>query len=211
MIVDGLYEAYPNDILIHGLVELLESHGLSVDVVKGRDAGPDVFASLTRYPLVVLRVHGGYMAGEEGVVGGLFTGVPWGTRFLDMAREGLAAEGVPVYPPPRGPRVFLALLPRFFEERLVGHFVEGSVVVAGGCYTALDPGLVEALCRRGLGAYIGFEGEVRLDVLDTLLPLIVERVLEAQNLEDLRGLVELHPGLRVYTCGADNNDSTQGS
>ena len=174
LIVDGLAEAYPNPRLLEELRELLSAKGYQVEVVTGRDAGLNVFSGLTGYQVVVMRLHGGYMEAGGRRVAGLFTGVPWSTRFLSLAEEGLAAEGIPVYPPPRGPRVFLALLPRFFEERLEGRFPERSVIVAGGCYTGLDPGLVEALCRHGLSVYIGFAGRVRLDTLDRVLPRLAE-------------------------------------
>lgn len=211
LVLDGLAEAYPNPRLLEELRELLSAKGYQVEVAAGRDVGPGVFSGLTRYQVVVMRLHGGYMEAGGRRVAGLFTGVPWSPRFLGLAEEGLAAEGIPVYPPPRGPRVFLALLPRFFEERLEGRFPERSVIVAGGCYTGLDPGLIEAFCRHGLGAYIGFSGKVRLDALDRVLPRLAEAAagyargdygveklralaLRAAEEEGLRGV------LRVVAC-----------
>ena len=202
LIVDGLYESYPNDTLIDVLKGILESHGFTVHVVKGRSAGPELFKSITKYSVIVLRVHGGYMVSGSGrIIGGLFTGAPWSTKYLSWAREGLVAEGVPVYPPLRGPKVFVALLPKFFETYLSGRFPPGAVMIAGGCYTALDKHLVSAMCGRGLWAYIGFSNTIKLSDLDALLPRILDLSLSMREGGQLGKISSLYPGLKVYICG----------
>jgi hypothetical protein len=197
-IIDGLYEAYPNTTLIEVLEKLLEDYGYVVEVYLGRNATLEVFRKITSFSIVVMRVHGGYMETAEGYVVGLYTGSPWSTRYVGLAAKGYVAEGVPFVPPPRGPKVFVAVLPKFFRELVDGGFREGSILIAAGCYTGLDPNLVSALCSKGLAVYIGFRDNVDLYVIDALLPDIVEAVLDSK-LEELK-VLESRYGLVAYRC-----------
>ena len=172
LIADALHDMFPNNTLLHLLTTTLSRAGYVVDVRLGSSVTPDLFRNLTRYSLVILRLHGGYGVRRSGErVGGLFTGVVWSYRFYRLALEGYVAKGVPFY---AQERAYVALLPKFLRERVRGSFPPNSTVVAFGCYTALDPKVAEALFSHGLRYYIGWRGRVSVEHMDRVLSLLVE-------------------------------------
>jgi len=179
LVADALHDMFPNNSLLHLLVSTLSSAGYVVEVRLGSNVTPDLFRNLTQYSLVILRLHGGYGVRRGGErVGGLFTGVKWNYRFYRLALEGYVAKGIPFY---AREKAYVALLPRFFKERLRGSFHPNSTVVALGCYTALDPGVAKAMFSHGLRYFIGFRREVSVEYIDRAAIALAHLLVEGVN------------------------------
>jgi len=204
-IIDGLSEAYPNDYLLRSLESMLKKAGCIVDVYRGPNASLDVFKRLTDYTIVVMRIHGGFMG--KGQVAGIFTGVPWSRKYVTLARKGYVAEGIPFYPPPRGPKVFVALLPKFFAREMKGRFPSRAIVIAGGCFTAKTTAIAESLCSKGLWLYIGFPKKIMLNRLDKVLPKLLSAAIDARKEGDISVIEKLgeQVGAKVINCAKNSH------
>ncbi len=178
LIADGLYDLFPNKTLINYLRSELVSSGCDVTVYLGSNVTMKVFKELTRYDIIVLRLHGGYGYEHGSLVTGLFTGVRWSYRYYPLAKEGYVAKGVPFY---ARERAYVALLPKFFREKLVGRFPKDSVLIAFGCFTAMNKRLVDAFLDHGLHCYIGWNGTVTINYLDKVLPTLISKITELKD------------------------------
>lgn len=178
LIADGLYDLFPNRTLINYLRSILVNKGCEVTIYLGSNVTIDVFKRLTNYNVIILRLHGGYGYEHGSVVTGLFTGVKWTYRYYPLAKEGYVAKGVPFY---ARERAYVALLPKFFEEKLVGRFSSDSILIAFGCFTAMNKKLIGAFLDHGLHCYIGWNGTVTIDYLDRVLPTLINKIIELKD------------------------------
>jgi len=179
LIADGLAEDYPNETLIKQLRVLLEKAGYSVDVATGREVNLRLYERLTQYDVVILRVHGGmaveHTARGEVYLGGIFTGVPWSDNYTKLGVERYVAKARPILAPDK---LYVAVLPRFWQEKLQGSFPNGSVMVVSSCWATADPKVIAALFDHGLSMYIGWNHKVTLRHADRALLELVKAVTE---------------------------------
>ncbi len=177
LIADGLSEDYPNQTLISDLKRLLEEAGYKVVVKEGRQVNLKLYEHLTRYNLVILRVHGGVAVEHTPYgnlyFGGIFTGVPWSNNYTKLGEERYVAKAKPLLAPHK---LYVAVLPRFWEEKLQGRFPPGSVMIVSSCWATVDPKVIAALFDHGLGMYIGWNRKVTLKHADKALLMLVEDV-----------------------------------
>ncbi len=178
LLIDALSTEFPNPDLDEFIVKTLEDAGYSVDFYNGSHASLEVFSKLAEYQVIIIRSHGAldYVklpSGEEVELQGIVTGLPWNDSYKDLARKMLVAGARPFYNPDK---LYLALLPGFFEKEMGERFCPGSVVIVASCFSLSSPDLSLALARKGLSTYIGWTGPVYLDELDESLKMLVELV-----------------------------------
>ncbi len=178
LIADGLYDLFPNKTLVNYIKDLLVHRGCEVTMYLDDNVTMNVFKELTNYDIIVLRLHGGYGFEHGSLVTGLFTGVRWTYKYFPLAKEGYVAKGVPFY---AKERAYVALLPKFFEEKLMGRFPKDSILIAFGCFTAMNKKLIDAFLDHGLHCYIGWNGTVTINYLDKVLPILINKIIELKN------------------------------
>jgi len=196
LIADGLSEDYPNPALIKELRALLEKAGYHVYVAEGRQVNLELYQHLTRYKLVILRVHGGVAVEHTNrgntYLGGIFTGVPWSNNYTKLGIERYVAKARPILAPHR---LYVAVLPRFWLEKLQGRFPPGSVMIVSSCWATADPKVIEALFLHNLSMYIGWNHKVTLQHADRALLELVKAVTEKHmNWEQAVYYVNQHLG-----------------
>jgi len=177
LIADSLMSDFPNPELIDYLINVLVSSGYDVDVVYGSDVSLTLYSRLTDYSLIILRVHGGkaiYRTPDGTIhkINGLFTGVLWSDEYYELKKEWIATRAFPY----NSTKAYLAVLPRFFDVRLKGRFKPNSVVIVASCYSLFTRDKADALGRRGLSIFIGWEGLVTLEHMDEALKLLMDKV-----------------------------------
>jgi hypothetical protein len=197
LVADGLSTDFPNPKLDNFIINTLRKAGYEVDYFNGTNVDLQLFSKLSNYDIIILRVHGGKAVYENGgrkdVIVGLFTGVPWSDEYKGLMRKWLVTRATPYALPEKE---YLAVLPKFFEERLEKDFCKGSVMVVGSCYTLLAPDLVLALGKRGLTRFIGWTGAASVEEVDKMLYMIVDLVFNkgytwSQAVNEVRRTLEL--------------------
>ena len=176
LVADSLSIDYPNPELVSYIVNVLREHGYQVDLVTGTNVTMDLYARLTNYDLVILRVHGGkaeYIGPDGRVhkINGLFTGMPWNPTYKVFKREWIATRAHPF----NSTKTYLAVLPRFFDTVMKGRFRPGSVVIVASCYSLYTRDIADALARKGVSIFIGWPGPVTLHHMDEALRLLIEK------------------------------------
>ena len=179
LVADSLMLDFPNPELINYLVSTLRGAGYDVDVVYGSDVNLTLYSRLTDYSLIILRIHGGKAVyrtpdGTIHKLNGLFTGVPWSDEYYELKVKWIATRAFPY----NSTKAFLAVLPRFFDVRLKGMFKPNSVLVVASCYSLFTRDIADALGRRGLSIFIGWEGAVTLKHMDEALKLLIDKVIK---------------------------------
>lgn len=177
LVADSLMEDYPNPELIDHIVRVLKKAGYDVDVVTCTDVNLTLYSRLTDYSVIILRIHGGkavYKAPDGTIhkLNGLFTGVPWSDKYYELKVEWLATRAFPY----NSTKAYLAVLPKFFDEKLRGKFSSDSVMIVASCYALFTREIADALARKGLKVFIGWEGPVTLSHMDLVLKKLVDKV-----------------------------------
>ncbi|MET1102370.1 MAG: hypothetical protein ABWW69_07860 [Pyrodictiaceae archaeon] len=178
LIADSLSEDYPNQALINRIARILEEAGYKVDIYVNESVDLDLYARLTNYNLIILRVHGGKAVyrGPDGKlhkINGLFTGLPWRQEYMELKREWLATRAYPY----NMNKTYLAVLPRFFQQKLHGTFKPGTVMIVASCYSLYTTQIADVLAEKGLSAFIGWRGPVTLQHMDEALEKLVEKAI----------------------------------
>ncbi len=183
LIADSLSIDYPNPELINYIADLFRSKGYEVDIYLGEEVDLSLYANLTSYEIIILRIHGGKAEyrdreGNLRAINGLFTGLKWSDEYNELKRNWIATRAFPF----NSTEAYLAVLPKFFEERLNGMFVEGSVMIVASCFSLYTLDIAQTLINRGLSKFIGWRDVVVLDHMDNVIKRLVEKVvLEGKN------------------------------
>jgi len=176
LIADSLGIDFPNSKLLSRVTSILKDAGFKVDVVMGRDVNMSLYERLTNYQVVLLRIHGGKASyvtasGEVKIINGLFTGVPWSDEFEELKKEWLGTRARPYHNPNEA---YLALLPKFFLEKLSGYFPPNSTVVVASCYSLITPDIAKSMGAHGLRYFVGWEGPVTVEHMDKAVVKLFE-------------------------------------
>ncbi len=150
LIADGLSIDSPNPELDKYLIRLLKMSGYVVNYVNGSKVNLELYSELTRYSLIILRVHGGKAVYKTpnglSMINGLFTGIKWSNKYEYLRRLWLATRAFPY----GSNKAYLAVLPRFFDVMLRGRFSDGSVIVVASCYSLYTLDIAKVLAKKGL-------------------------------------------------------------
>jgi hypothetical protein len=177
LIADSLSIDYPNPELINYIASLFRSKGYAVDIYYGEDVNLSLYSNLTNYEIIILRIHGGKAQyrdkdGNIRYLNGLFTGLKWRDEYLELKKQWIATRAYPF----NSTEAYLAVLPKFFEEKFKGGFIENSVMIVASCFSLYTPDIADALFRRGLSKFIGWRDVVTLEHMDNVIKRLVEKV-----------------------------------
>ncbi|MCD6323634.1 MAG: hypothetical protein J7L55_00785 [Desulfurococcales archaeon] len=182
LIADSLSLDFPDPDLVQRLRDVLQKAGYEVTVVYGEDVNLTLYSDLTKYSLIILRVHGGKATyktpdGKVHKLNGLFTGLPWSDEYEYLKLNWIATRARPY----NSNKTFLAVLPKFFDTELKGHFKPGSVLIVASCYSLYTSDIAEALGRKGLTHFIGWAGPVTVTHMDKALELLIDKVMQGNE------------------------------
>lgn len=169
-IVDQLYPTYPNPDFTTEVTQELESYGFKVDIYQG-NITVDFYRNLPahNYQLIVFRTHSGLIGPSsqepETAIGTyLFTNEPYDLEKhqTEQLNDELAMAQVT-----EGSPVVFAIGPKFITNRMIGHFDNTVIIIAGcSCLHETDPSLAEAFVGKGASVYLAWDGSVGLDYVD---------------------------------------------
>ncbi len=203
LVANSLYIDYPNPDLDRYLVRILERAGYRVDLVLGEAVDLDLYSRLTQYSLIILRVHGGKAtyrlpAGEVRRINGLFTGLLRRSDYEYLKRRWIATRAFPY----GSKKAYLAVLPKFFEERLRGRFKPGTIMVVTSCYPLYTLDISNILAKKGLSMYIGWRGPVSAVHMDrallNLVRYVVENLTWTEDVGKVNDILEPDPSTKEH-------------
>ena len=166
-IVDQLYPTCPNPDFTTEVTQELESYGFKVDIYQG-NITVDFYRNLPahNYRLIIFRTHSGLIGPSPQDVKGtyLFTNEPYelGKHKEEQLYDELAMAQVT-----EGSPVVFAIGPKFIANRMIGHFDNTVIIIAGcSCLSEEDVSLAEAFVAKGASVYLAWDGSVGLDYVD---------------------------------------------
>ncbi len=181
IIIDGLYDSYPNDKLIYYIKDALERKGFAVDMLLGKNVTVDnlqfkLFSLIDDYRIIILRVHGGVIKSQNNYVGrvGIFTSEPYDpNKHTDLLYMGFLGMGIPFAEPGKKYFVITPLYVLSSNTRF-----QGSIIYVSSCYSLSAPDMAEAFIKKGAKAYIGWNNKIDINTADQALKLFVKEFIE---------------------------------
>ena len=182
-IIDQLYYLDPNQAFVEEATEILEAHGLEVDVWQDKEVTVDLYRELPKYgySLIIFRAHAGILFYQEGPAVKstettyLFTGETYTTtKYVREQLRGCvqSAQVIKGYP------MVFAISPSFVTDSMEGRFDNTAIIMAGCSCTRLTD-MSAAFVDKGASTYLGWDDNVGLDYInDAVLNLIENLVSE---------------------------------
>jgi len=169
VVLDGLYDLYPNSTFIESVSKTLRDRGFSVDVFRGTNVTVDLLKKLGEYDLVILRLHSSLSADESSLY--IFSGELY-SRYRYVLDQ-LTRTVKRAYIPGTGhPPVFALKATHLGIDSRSG--LRNSIVIAMGCQSASDETFARELLERGARAYIGWSGPVSIQFSDTATRMVID-------------------------------------
>jgi hypothetical protein len=178
LLVDGLSVIYPGDFFVYTVKNILEDSGFTVDVVRGENVTVDFLLGLKHYDIIVLRLHSAISSDGELY---LFTGEIYNDYdYFALKLTGVVAKGEARFEN----KTYFALNARYLGRSSVLNLT-GSIVILMGCDGTKDQVFIDYLFRRGVSAYIAWDGYVSLDHSDkAILELLKAFARDGYTLEE---------------------------
>ena len=184
-IVDGLGGDYPNETLINSLVKLFESKGYHVVLYNSTEVTVNFMGSVlcSNYDIVIFRIHGGKVYDQNGRESGFiafFTNEPYSPdKYMDLQVQGLVGRGIPALNPEK--RVFV-VTPLYVSSLSCN--THPKIIIVASCYSMYGTSMAEALVKKGVKVYIGWDGLVYASVNDAVLYKLVEGLLNGDSVSE---------------------------
>jgi len=176
LIVDHLYNLWPNPEFIDHVTEEFEKIGFTVDVYKGDEITVDYYRQLPShgYKLVLFRVHGGLLENETGTRDKiwLFTNESYSRMryYMMQLRDQVSGGAISLDSDP----VF-AISSKFITDIMRYNF-DKTVIINMGCAAFYNEDLAEAFVERGASAYLGWDVSVGLSYVERATMTLVEKL-----------------------------------
>jgi len=191
VIIDQLYNDYPNEFFQENATKILTEAGYEVDLVVTDDITVDFYKELPTmdYEFIVLRSHSLAIYGDK-PSSWIFTGEKYDSgRYTQEQLYGILSPGVPfrqgqishmTQGDAKGERLFM-LGSKMIDEMMTGQF-PGTHIILGGCDTLSHGFLAEALVKRGASSVVGWNGLVELSDNDAVMLSLLDAIFN-ENLE----------------------------
>ena len=204
VIIDQLYDDFPNKMFHTKATEYLQKAGYTVDIVTKKDVTVDFYKDLPKmnYKYVVIRTHGAQNSDDVVLFTGekyseeqyiqeqLFGQVKKATPLLervfpvtvDASSEWIVVNDTFRYLMQPAKRVDVAKNEYFaISANLISHGMKGkfddTVFVLGGCNTLSNPSLAKSLTERGASMVLGWDEEVGSQNNDNAILFFLEKTL----------------------------------
>ncbi len=220
VIIDQLYQDFPNESFQQNATKLLTDGGYEVDLFTTEDITVDFYKELPEmdYEFIVLRSHSLAIYGKK-PSSWIFTGEKYEAgRYTQEQLSGMLSPGVPfrqgqisqmTQGDAKSERLFM-IGSKMIDKMMVGQF-PGTQIILGGCDTMSQVYLAEALVKRGASSVVGWNGLVELRdndaVMLSLLDDIFNKNLEMDDavekvMNDYKGKTYYGTKLKHFTTGA---------
>ena len=201
VIIDQLYDEFPNEFFHKHAVDYLNQGGYDVDVVTTKDITVDFYKKLPsmNYEYIVMRTHSMVIYGDN-PSSWIFTGEKYTeSKYIQDQLSGHLSPGVPFLiraaedmglEEARKHRLFM-IGDKLINDLMVGEF-PNSVVLIGGCDSLSHTFLADAFMGRGASAVLGWDGLVDLQNNDTVIlrflkDVMIDNKLVEEAVSDVMG------------------------
>jgi len=220
VIIDQLYQDFPNESFQQNATKLLTDGGYEVDLFTTADITIDFYKELPTmdYEFIVLRSHSLAIYGKK-PSSWIFTGEKYEAgRYTQEQLSGMLSPGVPfrqgqisqmTQGDAKSERLFM-IGSKMIDKMMVGQF-PGTQIILGGCDTMSQVYLAEALVKRGASSVVGWNGLVELRDNDAVMLSLLDDIFNG-NLEmddavekvmnDYKGKTYYGTKLKLFTTGA---------
>jgi len=201
IIVDNLAINYRNDTFVNQVKSLLEEAGFKVEYFDWDSVNLDLYRRLTRYEMIILRVHSHILEGTDDVCFFTSESIDKVAKYPREWQDYLVDAELP------DGRHFIGIKPSFIRELAEGDF-PNSTVIAMGCESLAKESMADAFIAKGAKVYIGWTYDVTLNYTDTAT-LKVLKCLFIENKtisEAVKGLIDpkTYAKLKYYPPEAGN-------
>ncbi len=220
VIIDQLYQDFPNESFQQNATKLLTDGGYEVDLFTTADITIDFYKELPTmdYEFIVLRSHSLAIYGNK-PSSWIFTGEKYEAgRYTQEQLSGMLSPGVPfrqgqisqmTQGDAKSERLFM-IGSKMIDKMMVGQF-PGTQIILGGCDTMSQVYLAEALVKRGASSVVGWNGLVELRDNDAVMLSLLDDIFNG-NLEmddavekvmnDYKGKTYYGTKLKHFSSGA---------
>jgi len=220
VIIDQLYQDFPNESFQQNATKLLTDGGYEVDLFTTADITIDFYKELPTmdYEFIVLRSHSLAIYGKK-PSSWIFTGEKYEAgRYTQEQLSGMLSPGVPfrqgqisqmTQGDAKSERLFM-IGSKMIDKMMVGQF-PGTQIILGGCDTMSQVYLAEALVKRGASSVVGWNGLVELRDNDAVMLSLLDDIFNG-NLEmgdavekvmnDYKGKTYYGTKLKHFSSGA---------
>ncbi len=191
VIIDQLYQDFPNESFQENATKILTDGGYEVDLFTTADITIDFYKELPEmdYEFIVLRSHSLAIYGKK-PSSWIFTGEKYEAgRYTQEQLSGMLSPGVPfrqgqisqmTQSDAKSERLFM-IGSKMIDKMMVGQF-PGTQIILGGCDTMSQVYLAEALVKRGASSVVGWNGLVELRDNDAVMLSLLDEIFN-ENLE----------------------------
>ncbi len=220
VIIDQLFQDFPNESFQQNATKILTDGGYEVDLFTTADITIDFYKELPTmdYEFIVLRSHSLAIYGNK-PSSWIFTGEKYEAgRYTQEQLSGMLSPGVPfrqgqisqmTQGDAKSERLFM-IGSKMIDKMMVGQF-PGTQIILGGCDTMSQVYLAEALVKRGASSVVGWNGLVELRDNDAVMLSLLDDIFNG-NLEmgdavekvmnDYKGKTYYGTKLKHFTTGA---------
>jgi len=220
VIIDQLYQDFPNESFQQNATKILTDGGYEVDLFTTADITIDFYKELPTmdYEFIVLRSHSLAIYGKK-PSSWIFTGEKYEAgRYTQEQLSGMLSPGVPfrqgqisqmTQGDAKSERLFM-IGSKMIDKMMVGQF-PGTQIILGGCDTMSQVYLAEALVKRGASSVVGWNGLVELRDNDAVMLSLLDDIFNG-NLEmgdavekvmnDYKGKTYYGTKLKYFSSGA---------
>jgi len=185
VIIDQLYQDFPNESFQQNATKILTEGGFEVDLFTTADITIDFYKELPSmdYEFIVLRSHSLAIYGEK-PSSWIFTGEKYEAgRYTQEQLYGMLSPGVPfrqgqisqlTQSDAKSERLFM-IGSKFVDEMMEGQFSDTHIIL-GGCDTMSHSFFAEAFVKRGASSVVGWNGLVELRDNDAVMLSLLDDI-----------------------------------
>jgi len=191
VIIDQLYQDFPNESFQQNATKILTDGGYEVDLFTTADITIDFYKELPSmdYEFIVLRSHS-LAIYDKKPSSWIFTGEKYDAgKYTQEQLYGMLSPGVPfrqgqisqmTQSDAKSERLFM-IGSKFVDEMMEGQFSDTRIIL-GGCDTMSHSFFADAFVKRGASSVVGWNGLVELRDNDAVMLSLLDHIFN-ENLE----------------------------
>lgn len=180
MIVDQLALTDSNPQFLSVVGGQFLRNGYKLSYVPTGDVYVDFYRNLPRYDssVIIIRGHSSNLTATGNVVTNndviLFTSQPYSNELYldDQSQRELSIASMMG----RTRTDYFGINSKFVENEMYGKFKKGSTVIVMGCNSLSNASFADALFKKGVSTYFGFEGSVTAEFTDKATAVLVNHL-----------------------------------
>ncbi len=159
-ILDGLYDKTPNSTLTETISQYLSQSGYSVDVYRGTNVTINLLKNIGGYQVLILRLHSG--VSTDGLLYVYSDEKYTESQYVFEQLSGDVKRGNTF---DKNETPYFALNSKFLGESTPGG-LDNTTLILTGCNGSANEFVIQDLFKKGISAYISWDGYVDLSHSD---------------------------------------------